>query len=138
MGCSDEKIALSLSLLLALSALHLSHTHWLSFLSFHGEIVRGLQRGQVMLLVVEHGSFTLLWCHFIIVLLLNTKIDLILSLSFKSFRRGLHLMLNVTALERSWRENLRLVGIECNLTILTLRVINLLVLAYMCKGIVYF
>jgi len=80
----------------------------------------------MMLLVVEHGSFSLMLSS--IVLLLNSLILVIFFLSVHFFW-SMHFVIMGPALERSWRENLRLVRIEGNLVNLTLVVIHLLVLA---------
>ena len=80
----------------------------------------------MMLLVVEHGSFSLMLSS--IVLLLNSLILIIFFLSVDFFW-SMHFLIMGPALERSWRENLRLVRIEGNLVNLTLVVIHLLVLA---------
>ena len=80
----------------------------------------------MMLLVVEHGSFSLMLSS--IVLLLNSLILVIFFLSVHFFW-SMDFVIMGPALERSWRENLRLVRIEGNLVNLTLVVIHLLVLA---------
>ena len=63
-----------------------------------------------------------------IVLLLNSLILVIFFLSVHFFW-SMDFVIMGPALERSWRENLRLVRIEGNLVNLTLVVIHLLVLA---------